>query len=311
MKSLKRNSQILHVDYNQQLRYVLNNMENYLISPEDCLVVRAIHQSSSLREAATLLSCDPGGLFRKVKRIAENHDLLCKLDGKWSLTPKGHGLLAWTEESIQSQKLAIEAKSNLRIATTTWFGEQVVIPNLAILKSSVPGLAQMSVSVPDGSFEDALKSGSVDIAVVCHAPYDPSVAYKKIADEQWVTVVPAKYQKQITNKTEKEVGEFLNSKTFIHHNKLNPNAVLSVEFHNPTFTLDNLVGVRAAVVNDIGWSVVPRILVSEALKAKQVIEVKQLKPTIQNQVCIWWLRDRQDLKKTVAIFDQRLKESLS
>jgi len=285
-------------------------MQTYLVSPEDCLIVRAIHQSASLRDAAVSLSCDPGGLFRKVKRISENHDLLCKTDGKWMLTSKGHALLAWTEETIQSQKLAIESKSTIRIATTMWFNEQALIPNLKSIQDLIPDLAQVNICVPQMSFEDALKTGTVDVVIVCHAPFDPSVAYKKICTEDWIVVAPNKYQKQLAGKSEKEVEAFLATKTFIHHNKLNPNSVLtSLEIEKaPSITLDNLIGVRSSVANGLGWSVVPRILVGSALKAKEMIEVQQIKPTIQNQVCIWWLRDRQDLKKIVSVFDQCLKK---
>jgi DNA-binding transcriptional LysR family regulator len=274
-------------------------METYLISPEDGLVVRAIHHTESLRHAAALLNCDPGGLFRKVKRIAEDHDLLCKRDGKWKLTPKGHSLLAWTEHSIQTQKRAIQAKTSLRIASTTWFSEQALIPRLKKIRAAIPGLAQVSISVPDGGFENGLKAGTVDLVLVCHAPYDPSIAYKKICPEEWVTITPPSYSKNLA---------YLKTKPFVHHNELNPSSILSIDFdQTPTVMLDHLVGVRSAVINGLGWSVVPRILVRSALKSKELVEVQSVKPSIQNQVCIWWLRERKDLKTAISAFDQELK----
>lgn len=287
-------------------------MKKYLISPEDGLIVRAIHHSTSLREAAELLNCDPGGLFRKVKRIAEDHALLCKLDGKWSLTPQGHVILAWTEESIQSQKRAIESKSSLRLASTMWFSEQVLVPQLKKVQDLVSDLAQIHISVPDIGFEQALKSGEADFVIVCHAPFDPAVAYKKISTEEWITIAPIQYQKQLAHKSESFITQFLLSKNFICHNKLNPNSILNtLQIETPpTFSIDNLIGVRSAVIHNLGWSVVPRILVQETLKTKQVFEIEQIKPTIQNQVCIWWLRERHDLKKTALVLEQHLKKVL-
>jgi DNA-binding transcriptional LysR family regulator len=288
-------------------------MNKYIVSPEDGLVVRAIHQSKSLREAAHVLGCDVGGLFRKVKRIADDHALLYKLDGKWSLTPKGLILLSWIEETIQSQQKALQAKTNLRLASTMWFSEQVLVPQLKMIRDLIPGLDQIHISVPQIGFEESLKKGESDFVVVCHAPYDPAVAYKKLSTEDWITVAPKKYEKSLSGKSKSEVISFLISKSFICHNKLHPNSALNdVQIENlPTFYIDNLIGVRSSVINNLGWSVVPRILVQEALENNKVIEIKSVPPSIQNPVCLWWLRERNDLKKTASILEQHFKVALS
>mgnify|MGYP002137610064 CR=1 FL=1 len=72
------------------------------------------------------------------------------------------------------------------------------------------------------------------------------------------------------------------------------------------FQMDHLVGVRACVMNGLGWSVVPRILVKSALQNNEIIEIPELKAKIENSICIWWLRDRHDLKKISTVIEKKL-----
>ena len=127
-------------------------MQLYPISPEDCLVLSAFSRSSSLREAARLLGCDPAGLQRKVQRIADDHACLRKVDGRWALTAKGQSLVAWADESVRSQTALLQSKSLLRLSSTAWVAEQLLIPALPALAKKFPD-SRFSFTVPDRGFE--------------------------------------------------------------------------------------------------------------------------------------------------------------
>lgn len=287
-------------------------MNDYLISPEFGTILRAIHQSQSLREAAKILHCDPAGLFRKVKTISEKHDLFHKINGKWSLSPRGYSFLAWCEESMLSQRKALQSKTVIRLCSTTWFMEEMIIPSLKRIEQNNFDYSQIILTTPDQSFEESLRSGRVDFVMACHAPYDPSISFKKIALEKWVVVVPRHYQKYIKNKKIEEIESFLKTKNFIQHHDLNPHTLFSWNQNelNRFIVVDHLIGVRSAVMNNLGWSVVPRILVQSHLSRFELIEVSEMTPTLKNDICIWWLRNRTDLKAKVKIFSNLIKMKL-
>src|SRR3989338_9505030 len=86
-------------------------MEKFTVSSDDCLILKAFHDSKTLREAATLLSCDPAGLARRVQYISTHFGFLQKVNNRWQVTSQGLDLVAWTETSIQSQKKILDRKS--------------------------------------------------------------------------------------------------------------------------------------------------------------------------------------------------------
>lgn len=272
-------------------------MNQYLIPPEDCFIVRTFKVASSLRNAADILNCDPAGLLRKVHRIAEDYDLLVKVKGRWVLTPKGHAIASWVEGTLLSQQQALNSKIPLRIGTTTWYSEQLVVPALNRLKKILPELGELQILTPRQS-EAALLSHEIDFNIACYTPQDPLIAYKKVVKEKWAVIAPIAWQYDLKKLNRKETFEFLCQKTFIRHQELNPNYVLPhcispiVNF----LVIDHLVGVRAGLISGLGWSCVPEMLLKNPQFQQQVLRL-DLETHLQHELCISWLRNRSDIKE--------------
>ncbi len=284
-------------------------MNQYAVSSDDCLVLLAIRNSNSLREAARRLDCDPGGLLRKVQRLAGHHDVLQKSRGKWLLTDKGLGLVAWTQETIQSQKKILLEKSVVRIASSSWFAERVLIPAAANLKNSMKN-TKLELSVPEAGFEKALLAGDCDFVIACHPPENPAIGHKRVAPERWALVVSASLAKK--HFSGKKVSlVHLASLPFIRHHGINPFSLLpplTSEDSLSFVSMDNLIGVRAAVVNGMGWSFVPVALLNAEIDSGRVLTMEG-GATMDRNVCLWWLRSSLESKKKVALMEDWLRRS--
>jgi DNA-binding transcriptional LysR family regulator len=275
-------------------------MEKYPISPEDCLILKAFKDSSSLREAAALLSCDPAGLARRVQHISNQHGFLQKVNNRWQVTARGLDLVAWTEASIQSQKKILSSKSSLRIASTMWFSEELLIPNLAKLRDSLGKDVSLSLSVPSKKFELSLVDGSVDFVIVCHPPDSPEIEHKQVAAEKWAVIAPKSWGKDLD----------LKKRPFIRHSEMNHDLFLPDlgELQESGIQIDNMIGIRSAVCEGFGWSLVPRIVIERYLKEERVLEVPYEIPIHDRNVCVWWLRNRYDIKRQAGKVSSWVKE---
>ena len=266
-------------------------MDQFLISPDDCLILRALKSTASLREAAKLLNCDPAGLQRKTIRISEEYGYLQKIKGHWTLTDAGKVLVGWLEESIIAQKKILSGDSRIRIAATTWMIEQLLIPNSTALLKALGTKSQLQYSTPL-DFETHLIEGSCDYVVVCHPPEDPAIAHRQLFKEEWVAVIPASWGLK-----KAKISDLLN-RPFIRHEQINPDI-----FKVATVTLmttDNLISVRSAVQHGLGWSIVPKILVNDLIKRKEIIALQEEIP-MDRKLCVWWLRRRLESKKMASL----------
>lgn len=274
-------------------------MDRYALSSDDCLVLLAIRKSRTLREAARLLGCDPGGLLRKVQRIASEHDVLKKNQGRWQLTEKGCALVGWTQETILTQKQLLRSEGILRIASTSWFAERVLIPATTALRGQFQN-DEIQYSVPPGSFDAALVEGDCDFVVACHPPESPLVAHRRICPERWSLIVPASL---LGRRSRKILPADLSSLPFVRHCDLNPAAL--IPFRNAVkieavISADNLIGIRAALLSGHGWSYVPTALVRREVEAGLVVEVEAEGRSDRN-VCLWWLRGSAPARRAIAV----------
>lgn len=270
-------------------------MEKFLIPPEDCLILKAFKETQSLREAAILLQCDPAGLTRRVQHISSEYGVIQKVNNRWQLTSAGIDLVAWTEASIQSQKKTLSGKSNIRIATTMWLAESILIPNFKDLKKAFDEKNSFSFSVPNKEFELALMDGSTDFVIACHAPENPEIEHKKIIEEEWVIVVPSAWKL----KNGSDLLE-LKNRPFIRHNDLNADLFipeLASDIKEGPISFDNLIGIRSAVKEGLGWSIVPKLLVKKDLEERTLVAVPYHFTMSDRKVCVWWLRNRFDSRK--------------
>lgn len=288
-------------------------MNTYLIPPNDCLLILAFKRNATIRDAAQALGCDAGGLLRKVHRIAREHGVLEKTGGHWQLTPKGTTLISWVEETIQSQQRLLQSSSTVRIATTMWLSEQIIIPSLGKLKRELKQESNFLITTPVKSLENEMILGQTDFVIACHPPHDPLIAHKKIIKEEYRVIVPGSWNKDIKNKSESSILEFLASRPYIRHNYLNPDVFLDYFINRKIdheITVDHLIGVRSAVINGLGWSCVPALLVKEESQSNlRLIKLKNEIPS-ESHLCLWWRRDNRDSKRIVETMAQWLKSSV-
>lgn len=290
-------------------------MSKFEISPEDCLIALEFRDSSSLRDVAARLNCDPSALVRKVQRISGEHGLLEKVKGRWVLTAKGHLLNRWTEDSLVSQKKLLDSKPQMRIGTSMWLAEQVVVPNYVGLHRSTDNKYNWVVCTPSRSFEAELIEGTCDFVIACGAPIDPLVSYKRILPEEWIVIAPTAWKKSFKKDSDNDLFDILLSKPFVRHVDLNPQEFLGLqnEITDISITVDSMIGIRAAVTSGYGWSLVPRLAVMKELRNEELLEIphpklKSLKP---NHLSLWWLRSRKEPQQMASVLQQWLNTALT
>jgi DNA-binding transcriptional LysR family regulator len=283
-------------------------MEKYLIPPDDCLILKAFKETESLREAAHALKCDPAGLTRRVQHISSEYGFIQKVNNRWQLTSEGIDLVAWTNASIQAQKKILSGKSSLRIASTMWMSEVALVPQFTKLRKSFENEKTISFSVPSKSFEAALIEGSVDFVIACHPPENPEIEHKKICNENWAIIAPASWKLKFHTNIE-ELKNF----AFIRHSEMNTDLFIpefSQERKEADLMIDNLIGIRSAVMAGLGWSIVPKILVAEIIKNSKLTEISYNFTMNDRKVCLWWLRNRYESRKVAPKIMNWLKEIL-
>jgi DNA-binding transcriptional LysR family regulator len=283
-------------------------MERHLISTDDGQILLALRNAKTLRGAARLLNCDPGGLLRKVQRIASENEVLHKNKGRWELSEKGLALVAWMQESILSQKKILRSETRIRIAATMWFAERALIPKVPLLKRMLKD-AEFQFSVPDNGFEIALLEGDADFVVVCHPPENPAIAHKRIGLEKWSLVISQHLKKKHFRNRKIKPAD-LETLPFIHHQNLNPDTIMPFQTPQIFFSsMDNLIGVRAAILNGFGWSYVPATLVQDEIAQGLLVEIPN-EATMDRHICLWSLRGSSRAKARLSQMESWLRESV-
>lgn len=283
-------------------------MEKHLIPAEYGLILSAFSHSPTLRGAATLLNMDPSGLVRKVQKMSEEFGLLQKAGNKWIITEKGIKLNRWYDESVARQKLALNEKPMIRIASFTWLAEENLIPKISHLSKHFSSQYTWSFKTISSDLEKELVNNRSDFVITGHPPNDPLVAHKKIFTKNWVTIVPISWQKSIKSLKKEELENFLQSKPFIRLTALSPSQIL--KFNPQTHAdvvIDGVIGVRSAVAQGIGWSCLPAMSVL-ALEEQNKILKLDVPTLIKDDLSFWWLRSRKDLNPILKPISQWLSD---
>ena len=281
-------------------------MIKFQIPPEYCLILNAFSQATTLRGAAKLLQMDPPALVRKVKKISDEYGYLQKAGSRWVLTESGIKIAQWTDEFINSQFVVAQQKSQTRLAAYTWLAEELLIPHIHLLDTKAHINPSWSIKIIANDLEQELIHSRSDFVIHGLAPNDPTIAYKRIATFAWKVVVPFKWRKKISNLNENQMLDFLHSNSFIPHSKMNPEQVLGFK---PTklanISIDGVIGLRSAVINNLGWSVLPAMSIVSALHEEKIIALNII-THLKDDVSIWWLRSRKDLLETSKILTKWL-----
>lgn len=282
----------------------------FLIPPEYGLIVNAFNQAPTLRGAANLLGIDPAALVRKVQTISQEYGYLEKIGNRWTLTDLGRKVAFWTEEVINSQKMLLEESSRIRISAFPWLIEEALVPSFENLNSSLKDKFKWSFKMAAVDLEADLIHNRTDFVIHGKSPQDPDIAHRRIVSYPWVAVAPASWKSNVTRLGTPQLIEFLNKQAFCRHSDLNPTTVLGYSpetLHD--LHLDGVIGIRSAVIHEMGWSVLPAMSVQNALKEKKLIKLN-LPITYSDDVSIWWVRSRKDIAnqvKQIATWIQKIE----
>lgn len=281
---------------------------NFPIPAEHCLIIKALHETESLREAARLLDMDPAHLTRKIQKIPENLNLVRKNGNRWVLTDLGKRLALWVNEGINSQQLLLEEKPSLRIACYTWLAEQLLIPHFSKLNSNTHNKFNWSFNVVAANLEQEIISGRAEFVITCHPPNDPLIAHKKFHPDPWLIVVPASWKKAVAKLKDEDLVHYLQSKPFLRLSSVDAEHMLGfLPKKNSDLVIDGVIGVRTAVIHELGWSCLPSYSLTSHLKNAEVHSLN-LPSATKGDLSIWWLRSRKDFTDSVKFISKWVSE---
>lgn len=283
-------------------------MLNFPIDAEHCLILKALHETDSLREAARLLDMDPAHLTRKIQKIPEEQNLVRKSGNKWLLTELGKRIALWVDEGIQAQQLLLEEKPSLRVACYTWLAEQLLIPHFTKLNQLSQNRFNWSFNVVAANLEQEIISGRAEFVITCHPPNDPLIAHKKFHPDPWLIVVPASWKKSLSKLKGEELIQYLHAKPFLKLSSVDAEHMLGfVPKKNSDLIIDGVIGVRTAVIHDLGWSCLPSYSLTSHLQNSELLAL-DLPSATKGDLSIWWLRSRKDCSDNVKIMSRWLSE---
>ena len=283
-------------------------MMNFPIPAEHCLIIKALNETDSLREAARLLDMDPAHLTRKIQKIPESLNLVQKNGNNWVLTDLGKRLAIWVNESINGQQLLLEEKPSLRIASYTWLAEQLLIPHFLKLNQITHSKFNWSFNVVAANLEQEIITGRAEFVITCHPPNDPLIAHKKFHPDPWLIVIPASWKKAVARLKDEELIQFLHSRPFLKLSAVDAEHMLGfLPKKNSDLIIDGVIGVRTAVIHDLGWSCLPSYSLTSHLKNSEVLALN-LPSATKGDLSIWWLRSRKDFTENVKIISKWITE---
>jgi DNA-binding transcriptional LysR family regulator len=270
-------------------------MSDYKISTDDCRIVFAISKTNTIREAARFMGCDPSGLLRKVHRISHEHDLLTKIEGRWSPTITGEKIISWMHKSIEEQKRVLSLKKDISIGTMSWMVEDYLLGQLNNLNDEINEIESCSF-IHSIDYEAAIKKSEIDFVISCHPPEDPDIMHRRIGEEKWCIVMPREWRKDFFYLDQSDFLNKLNSMPYIKHTGINERKTLPfLELERrPLLSTNSLGTVRKAVALGLGWSYIPKMSylgsdLSEYLWCYDY-QIERI-----SHYSIWKLRHRKDL----------------
>lgn len=285
-------------------------MEKFLVTSEDCLILKAFKEANSLRSAAKLLNCDPASLARKAQHIASTYSFLQKVNNRWQLTERGLQMVVWTEVSIESQKKIFTGQTTIKIATPNWFSQEVAVPNLIKLKNQVSENLNFSIVTPQKNLELSLLDGSVDFVITDERPQSPEISYKSISAQKLVPVSAYGWKEDFQSSNAEAV---LKSKPFMKNDEIKENTLLSSldGFKKANYQLDNPLAVKAAVLQGLGWSILPELITQGLVNEKKLYRLPFEFLEEDRKICVWWLRQRLDIRdkvNTICLWTESITE---
>jgi DNA-binding transcriptional LysR family regulator len=273
----------------------------FKIPSADCAFLSELNKHGSLSNLCSERNIDKGFASRKLSRIANLAAVLEKVNGKWELTQMGVELINWYQEASEKQKSILNAQAQLRIATTQIISERIISPVLDKLKKDLE-LEKMAILSGFVDVEHALLSRQIDCAIFCSIPKTPEIRYKKVFKYPLVLVAPYGWDKNISDPV-----KLLKDYPYVSHTQMNMRGMLRVEENVPPAVIefDHISGVRQAIIQGIGWSILPLYAIADEITRKQVICLNAITLPHNEEFQLWWVPGRLN-KKTISAFINQL-----
>lgn len=277
----------------------------FKLSSTELELLVEFENNSSLESLSKALGKDPTVISRQLKRISEKGDFLIKSSRRWALTESGKKLNQSTKDFLLSQAKISESKLHIKIGSTREFCSKVLAPNIESLKEAL-GVSSITILSSDGSVEQMLLQGDIDLAFDCGRPYSPEVRYKQVLNEPISPVV----SKQ-SYKAYKSVKRFKDLESFPHIlcERLKPDRISNTSFSSQmasAFTNDIAVAKSLCLATE-SWALLPQYVIQEEIKNKELKILGDISFSFE-KFGVWCLRERKAMLPVFKHSTQWLKD---
>ena len=111
--------------------------------------------------------------------------------------------------------------------------------------------------------------GSVDFVITDERPQSPEVSYKSISLQKLVPVSAYDWKEDFQSNDAEAV---LKLKPFMQNNEIKENSLLSSleGYKKSNYQLDNPLAVKSAVLQGLGWSILPELITQKLVEEKKL-----------------------------------------
>jgi DNA-binding transcriptional LysR family regulator len=262
---------------------------SFQLTSHECEVLLVFEKAHGLSELAKNLGRDISVVSRILKSISEKSDVLEKNKGRWRLTERGKKLNRWTEDAILGQQVLLGGQKHLKIATTREFATLILMPQARALIGDED--ITLSIFTSDDGIEEMILSGEADFGFDCGRPFDPAVAFKRVARESFVCVASPTFLKKTGAKNYKEVQTSDHLK-FVRGHNFHSDIDSGMSRHYGSF--NDIATIREACKLGYGWAILPYYTVAQEITRKELRVLPGLKQD-DEQFGVWWSRERKSL----------------
>lgn len=267
---------------------------SFHLSSNDAELLVHFESHPSLEKLSLLLGKDSTVISKQLKRISEQGDFLTKVSGRWSLTQTGRDFNRITREYMSAQNLVLEKDIHIRIGSTREFSARILGTSHKELLQAL-GISSLSFHTFEGGTEEALINGDIDFAMDCGRPYSPEIAFKRVISEPIAAVASKRFSTKLRSVKN---YEDLSRHPHVLCTRLHPDRVRKGHFKELVVATqsNDIATTRSLCLSGIGWALLPVYTIKDELQSGKLKVVQNL-VFKGEQFGVWYLRDRQSLKK--------------
>ena len=281
-------------------------MNTFALESDEAMLLLEYEKSQSVSQVAKVFNRDPSVVSRNLKKLAQKIPVLERSQGKWIVTELGRKFNNWTAQAILGQQEILNQRATLKIASTREFANRYLVKDIHKLFS--PDNFHIQILTFEEQSEKLLLNGHVDIVFDCGRPFDPQIAFERPAEEKLSLVVSPEFKRRHKIRQSSDLAK----REHIHYtrNSLSQIYRMTKDSLFIAMTFNDIALVRTAVIESLGWAILPTYTVQSELKQKVLTEVEQVRGWSLSTLKfgIWWNRDKAYLKEHVGILSDWLSQ---